>query len=47
MHYLFGKAEHDDTYGDQAKDFAHDKDYYDKFIHEWEPVLEDAQDKGL
>jgi len=47
MHYLFGKAEHDETYGDQAEYFAHDKDYYDKFIHEWEPVLEDEKDTTL
>ncbi len=47
MHYLFGKAEHDETYGDQAKDFAYDQDYYRKFTREWEPVLEDEKDKGL
>ncbi len=47
MHYIFGKAEHDETYGDQTKYYAHDQDYYRKFIGEWGAVLEDAQDKGL
>lgn len=47
MHYLFGKAQHDETYGDQATMFAHDEDYYRKFTNEWEPVLEDEKDKGL
>ncbi len=42
MHYLFGKGEHDETYGDQAKYFAHDQDYYGKFIHEWKSVLEES-----
>lgn len=47
MHYLFGKAEHDETYGDQAKDFAHDGDYYRKFTHEWAEVLEHEKDTTL
>jgi hypothetical protein len=47
MHYLWGKAEHDETYGDQAKGFAHDQDYYSKFLHEWAPVLENEKDTAL
>ncbi len=42
MHYLFGKAEHDETYGDQTKYYAHDEVCYRKFMHEWESVLEES-----
>jgi hypothetical protein len=42
MHYLWGKAEHDETYGDQAKFYAYDENIYRKFCHEWEDVLKES-----